>query len=54
MLIQRGGQILSILGVCSCLEARFYYCCIIFSYVWAEPRAFVLLSKIMGGGNVMP
>ena len=50
MLIQRGGQILSILGVCSYLEARFYYCCIIFSYVWAEPRAFVLLSKIMGGG----
>ena len=40
--------------VCSCLAARFYYCCIIFSYVWAEPRLIMLLSKIMGGGIVMP
>ena len=35
---------------CSCLATRFYYCCLIFSYVWAEPRLTILLSKVMGGG----
>ena len=49
MLIQRGGRILSILGVCSFLAARFYCCHLTFYYVWAEPRLAVLLSKIMGG-----
>ena len=29
----------------------FYYCSIIFYYVWAEPRPVVLLSKIMEGGG---
>ena len=47
---QRGGRILSILGIRSFLATRFYYCYIIFYYVWAEPRPVVLLSKIMGGG----
>ena len=50
MLIQREGRILSILGVCSFLAARFYYCYLTFYYVWAEQRLIVLLSKIMGGG----
>ena len=49
MLIQLGDRILSILGVCSFLAARFCYCYIIFYYVWAEPLLIVLLSKIMGG-----
>ena len=40
--------------ISSFLETRFYYCYIIFYYVWAEPRPVVLLSKIMGGGVVMP
>ena len=48
MLIQLGGRILSILGVCSFLAARFCYCYLIFYYVWEEPLI-VLLSKIMGG-----
>ena len=48
MLIQRGGRILSILGVCSFLAARFCYCYLIFYYVWAEALLIVLLSKIMG------
>ena len=38
----------------SFLATRFYYCYIIFYYVWAEPRPVVLLSKIRGGGVVMP
>ena len=48
MLIQRGGRILSILGVGSFLAARFCYCYLIFYYVSAEPLLIVLLSKIMG------
>ena len=48
MLVQRGGRILSVLGVCSFLAARFCYCHITFYYVWAEPLLIVLLSKIMG------
>ena len=51
MLIQRGGRILSVLGVCSFLAARLCYCYLIFYYVWAEPRPIVLLSKIMRGGG---
>ena len=47
--IQREGRIFSIIGVCSLLAARFYYCYLIFYSVWAEPRLIVLLSKIMGG-----
>ena len=50
MLVQRGGRILSILGVCSFLAARLCYCYLIFYYVWAEPLLIVLLSKVMGGG----
>ena len=49
MLIQRGGRIISILGVRSFLAARLHYCYLIFYYVWAEPLLIVLLSKIMGG-----
>ena len=48
MLVQREGRILSILGVCSFLEARLCYCYLIFYYVWAESLLIVLLSKIMG------
>ena len=48
MLVQRGGHILSILGVCSFLAARFCYCYIIFYYGWAKLQLIVLLSKIMG------
>ena len=50
MLIQRGERIFSILGVRSFLAARLYYCYLVFSSVWAEPRLIVLLSKIIGGG----
>ena len=53
MLVQRGGRILSILGVCSFLAARLCYCYFIFYYVLAEPLLIDLLSKIMGG-VVMP
>ena len=49
MLVQRGGRIFSILGVCSFLAARFCYRYIIFYYGWAKPQLIVLLSKIMGG-----
>ena len=49
MLVQRGGRILFILGVCSFLAARLCYCYLIFYHVWAEPLVIVLLSKIMGG-----
>ena len=49
MLVQWGGRILSILGVCSFLAARLCYCYLIFYNVWAEPLLIVLLSKIMGG-----
>ena len=51
MFVKREGRILSILGVCSCLAA---YCYLIFSYVWAEPRLIMLLSKLVGEGIVMP
>ena len=54
MLIQRGGRILSILGVvCSFLATRFYSYYLIFYSVWAEPRLLVLMSKTMGGGGVV-
>ena len=49
MLVQRGGRILSILGVCTFLAARFCYCYLIFYIGWAKPQLIVLLSKIMGG-----
>ena len=49
MLVQRGGRILSILGVCSFLAARFCYCYLIFYIGLAKPQLIVLLSKIMGG-----
>ena len=49
MLVQRGGRIFSILGVCSFLAARFYCCYLIFYIGWAKPQLIVLLSKIMGG-----
>ena len=49
MLVQRGGRIFSVLGVCSFLAARFCYCYLIFYYGWAKPLLIVLLSKIMGG-----
>ena len=53
MLVQRGGRIFSVLGVCSFLAARFCYCYLIFYYGWAKPMLIVLLSKIMEGGIVM-
>ena len=53
MLVQRGGRIFSVLGVCSFLAARLCYCYLIFYYGWAKPMLIVLLSKIMGGGIVM-
>ena len=34
MLVQRGGRIFSVLGVCSFLAARLCYCYLIFYYVW--------------------
>ena len=53
MLVQRGGRIFSVLGVCSFLAARLCYCYLIFYYGWAKPMLIVLLVKIMGGGTVM-
>ena len=49
MLVQREGRIFSVLGVCSFLAARFFYCYLISYLGWAEPLLVVLLSKIMGG-----
>ena len=49
MLVQRGGRIFSVLGVCSFLAARFCYCYLIFYYSWAKPLLIVLLSKIVRG-----
>ena len=51
MLVQRGGRIFSVLGVCSLLAARLCYYYLIFYYGWAKPMLIVLLSKIMGGGD---
>ena len=49
MLVQRGGRIFSVLGVCSFLAVRFCYCYVIFYYGCAKPLLIVLLLKIMGG-----
>ena len=49
MLVQRGGRIFSVLGVCSFLAARSCYCYLIFYYSWAKPLLIVLLSKIVRG-----
>ena len=52
MLVQRGGRIFSVPGVCSFLATRLCYCYLIFYYGWAKPMLIVLLSKIMGGGGL--